>query len=123
MMLRQFVFLKIEQVSAPVAYYHIKHPFRKPVQKHKLCPSSFVTVKESYTFAFGIDARLFSYCTVLHRSLKRCCAGKWQFILKLIIFQCIFPKALDPDRLSSIFSMSQQILKALARNSFSPSRL
>jgi hypothetical protein len=38
-MLRQFLFLKIEQVSAVVAYYHTKHPFRKPVyKKHKRCP-------------------------------------------------------------------------------------
>ncbi len=37
-MLRQFVFLKIEQVSAAVAYYHIKHPFGKPVQKTQTVP-------------------------------------------------------------------------------------
>jgi hypothetical protein len=55
-MLRQFVFLKIEQVSAAAAYYQTKHPFRKAcTKKHNLCPSSYCPFLKK---AFGLELDL-----------------------------------------------------------------
>jgi hypothetical protein len=66
----------------------------------------FSNVLDSFTSVFIL------YRYTLHRFLKHCCVGKWQFILKIIIFQCIFSKALDPvPRMYALFFHRLSILE------------